>query len=58
MEANDVKGLIISLAKSQGKFGRLYRAIEESPDPTEVYKEIGKGCEDVLDLIMKLECDE
>ena len=57
MDANEIKELIISLAKSQGKFGRLYRAIEESADPTEVYRQIGKDCKDVLDVIMKLECD-
>ena len=58
MTAEQTRDMILSLSKSQGFYGRLYRDITEDrtyEEAMEVFEELGKDCKDVLDLIFKLE---
>ena len=55
MSGPEVKLLFRQLAKSQGLYGRIIQAIEEQPNPEEVYAEIGKDCKDAVDVVLKIE---
>jgi tRNA G26 N,N-dimethylase Trm1 len=58
MTAEQTRDIILSLSKSQGFYGRLYRDITENrttEEADEIFEELGKDCKDVLDLIFKLE---
>lgn len=58
MTAEQTRDMILSLSRSQGFYGRLYRDITENrtkEEADEIFEELGKDCKDVLDLIFKLE---
>jgi len=56
MSIKETKNAIETLAMSQGFYGRLLRDIESSENPSEIYRELGKGCKGVIDLVFKIEC--
>ena len=55
MTAEQTRDAIKSLSLSQGFYGRLLRSIDEREDATQIYEDLGKDCNDVLDLVFKLE---
>ena len=58
MTAEQTRDMILSLSRSQGFYGRLYRDITEdrtTEEVDEIFEELGKDCKDVLDLVFKLE---
>ena len=57
MTAPQVKDFIKHMARTQGYYNSLYNRIEDYENPTALYEEIGDGCEDTIDIVMKLETD-
>lgn len=55
MTAEQTKNAIETLAQSQGFYGRLLDNIESTDNPEEIYEELGQGCNDIVDLVFKLE---
>jgi hypothetical protein len=55
MTALETKLALKSLAQSQGLYGRIIDAIEQSSNPEKIYAELGEDCKDILDLVFKIE---
>ena len=56
MNAREAKEAIQALALSQDFYKGFFRVIEEHDDSKAVYTQIGEGCDDEIDLILKIEC--
>lgn len=56
MKKEQVKSLILGLSRSQGFYGRLYQALEEtSKEEQEQFYNQFKDCKTDLDVILKIE---
>lgn len=57
LDSNDIRNIIIDLSRSQGFYGRILAAIEESEDPAAVWDELAaQGFTDPLDVVFFFEC--
>lgn len=55
MEPGEVRATIQSLAQSQAFYIRLLQYADSLDDPEAFYSELGEGCNDTVDLIIKME---